>query len=146
MTAAYLFDTTAVSEALRSRPNQRFVAWLRALGRDRQFTSAVVAGELYAGAFRSAAPERWLRRIEEEALPALTVLPFDTGVARTYGEVQARLRRAGTPIGDADAQIAATALTHGLTLVTANARHYERVAGLAIEVFSPGAEAGHSVS
>jgi predicted nucleic acid-binding protein len=139
MTTAYLFDTTAISETLRARPNTRFVDWLGRLDRDRQFTSAVVVGELYAGAFRSAAPERWLRRIDEAVLHALTVLPFDVAVARTYGEVQARLLRGGTPIGEADTQIAATALAHGLTLVAANPRHFGRVTGLALEVFAPGA-------
>ena len=135
---SFLFDTSAISEVFRPRPNPTYVDWVGTLARDRQFTSAVVVGELYTGAYRSPAAARWLRRIDEAVLPTLTVLAFDAAVSRVYGKVQARLFRAGTPIGDADAQIAATALAHGLTLVTANVRHYERVDGLPLRTFSPG--------
>jgi tRNA(fMet)-specific endonuclease VapC len=42
------------------------------------------------------------------------------------------LRRGGRPLADADLQIAATALHHGLELVTGNVRHFERVRGLSL--------------
>ena len=129
---AYLFDTDAISEVLRSRPAQRYVEWLGEVPRDQQYTSAVVIGELYKGAFRSAARERHLNSIEERVLPAVTVLPYDVATARVYGEVRARLEEAGTVLADADLQIAATAIHHGLELVTANLRHFERVEGLQV--------------
>lgn len=130
---AYLFDTDAISDLLRPNPAPGFVRWLRGLGRDDQFTSAVVIGELYKGAFRSQARERHLRNIEERVLPAVTVLPFDLAVSRVYGEIQAHLEDRGIPLADADLQIAATALYHGLSLVTGNLRHFERVPGLRID-------------
>jgi tRNA(fMet)-specific endonuclease VapC len=43
------------------------------------------------------------------------------------------LARAGKPIGPYDTLIAATALEHGLTLVTHNTREFRRVEGLAVE-------------
>jgi tRNA(fMet)-specific endonuclease VapC len=70
----------------------------------------------------------------ERVLPAhLPVLPFDAAAARRDGEVRARLERLGPPIGDADLRIAAIALARGLTVVTANARHFQRVPGLTVE-------------
>ena len=100
--------------------------------REDQFTSAVVAAELYKGAFRSDRARFHLVNIEERVLPSVTVLPFDVAVARVYGEIEAGLKKGGTPLADADLQIAATAIHHGLELVTGNVRHFERVPGLAI--------------
>lgn len=66
-------------------------------------------------------------------LPNLTVLAFDTAAARRYGEIRAALERLGTPIGDADMRIAATALSRGLRVVTGNERHFRRVPELETE-------------
>ncbi len=128
----YLFDTDAISEVLRSRPLPGYVEWLETVPRDQQFTSAVVVGELYKGAFRSSARDRHLENIDERVLPAVTVLPYDTGVARVFGQIRARLEQTGQILPDADLQIAATALYHGLQLVTGNLRHFERVPELEI--------------
>jgi tRNA(fMet)-specific endonuclease VapC len=97
-----------------------------------------VVAELYEAAYRSAAREKWLQRIEEGVLPAMTVLGFDLACAQEFGRLQAQLKDDGTPIGDVDTLIAATALRHGLTVVTADDRHFQRVPGLRIRTFTPG--------
>ena len=129
---AYLFDTDAVSEVLRSQPNPHYVEWLRTIPRDEQFTSAVVVGELYQGAFRSMNRERHLANIEQRVLPAVTVLPYHVAAARVFGEIRARLEESGNMLPDADLQIAATALCHDLELVTGNVRHFKRISELKI--------------
>lgn len=128
----YLFDTDAISELLRPRPAHAYLEWLATVPRSEQFTSAVVIGELFQGAYRSAHRERHLRNIEERVLRAVTVLPYDAGVAREFGALRAHLEERGMPLPDADLQIAATALRHGLTLVTGNLRHFRRVPDLEI--------------
>ncbi len=127
---AFLFDTDAISEVLKPRPLPAYVAWLRAVPQAEQFTSAVVVGELFKGAFRSADASRHLRNIETRVLPAVTILAYDIEVARVYGALQARLEDAGRALADADLQIAATAVHHGLELVTGNLRHFRRIVGL----------------
>jgi predicted nucleic acid-binding protein len=129
---AYLFDTDAISELLRSRPLLEYVRWVRTLARAEQFTSAVVVGELYQGAFRSSAAARHIANIEKRILPAVTVIPYDIAVAREFGRLQADLRAKGRVLADCDAQIAATALQHDLELVTGNIRHFARVPALRI--------------
>ena len=129
---AYLFDTDAVSEVLKKRPAPAYLAWLATAPRDLQFSSAVTVGELYKGAYRSAARTRHLTNIRERVLPALTVLPYDADVARVFGRVSAQLEETGQRLADADLQIAATALFHGLEPVTGNLRHFARVDGLRI--------------
>ena len=71
---AFLFDTDAISELLRPRPAMAYINWLMKVSREEQFTSAVVIGELYKGAYRSQARERHLTNIEQRVLPAVTVL------------------------------------------------------------------------
>jgi tRNA(fMet)-specific endonuclease VapC len=101
---------------------------------DDQATSSITLGELYYGARRLAdGGDSRVGRIETMLLPNLAVLAFDSSAARHYGELRADLERAGTPIGDADMRIAAIARARGLTVVTNNTRHFERVAGLPVE-------------
>jgi predicted nucleic acid-binding protein len=85
---AFLFDTDAISEVLRRRPLPGYVRWLSGVPRSEQFTSAVVVGELFKGAYGSADAPRHLRNIETRVLPAVTVLPYDVEVARVYGARQ----------------------------------------------------------
>ena len=127
---AFLFDTDAISELLRRRPAKAFVNWLSSISREEQYTSAIVVGELFKGAFRSADAERHLRNIEQRILPAMTVLPYDIGVAREFGRLRAELEETRSLLPDADIQIAATSIYHRLTLVTGNLRHFERFDGL----------------
>ncbi len=127
---AFLFDTDAVSEILKRRPMPAYMAWLHTVRRAEQFTSAVVVGELFKGAYRSGDSPRHLRNIEARVLPAMTVLPYDVEVARVYGEIRAQLEEAGRTLADADLQIAATAVHHDLELVTGNLRHFRRIASL----------------
>ncbi len=127
---AFLFDTDAISELLWPRPARNYINWLMKVAREEQFTSAVVIGELYKGAYRSKACDRHLANIEGRVLPALTVLPYDIGIAKVFGRIRALLEETGTILPDADLQIAATALGHDLMLVTGNLRHFRRIPGL----------------
>lgn len=129
---AYLFDTDAISELLRKRPASSYVKWLSGIPREEQFTSSIVIGELYKGAYRSRAKEQHLINIEKRVLPSVTVLPYDLGCAKVFGQVRAYLEESGNIIPDADIQIAATAIYHGLELVTGNLMHFERINGLEV--------------
>ena len=124
---AFLFDTDAISELLRRRPAIAYLKWLMNVPREEQYTSAVVIGELYKGAYRSEAREKHLTNIEQRILPSLTVLPYDLGTAKVFCKIRARLEEAGTILPDPDLQIASTAIYHGLELVTGNLHHFNRV-------------------
>lgn len=94
--------------------------------------SSLVVAELIYGAFVSADPIRARAKLDE-LLSSLSVLPFDTVAAEAYGRIRASLRRKGTPIGDVDTLIAATAMSRDATLVTRNRRHFSEVDGLNID-------------
>lgn len=129
---AYLFDTDAISEVWRPKPCPGYLHWLATVPLEHQYTSAVTVGELYKGAYRSANPDRYLTYIEERLLPHVIVLPCDVAVAKTFGELRSVLELMGQTLEDADLQIAATAVYHGLELVTGNVAHFERVPGLSL--------------
>ena len=115
------------------------MSWLDSLPPEHQFTSIVVVGELFAGAYHSSATEKWLTRIEADVLARLIVLDYDLRCAREFGRIKAELQAKGHPVADLDIQIAATAVRHRLTLVTANKRHFEPIDGLTLTTFEPGA-------
>ena len=129
---AYLFDTDTISELLRPRPQIMYLNWINRIPREAQFTSAVVVGELYKGAYRSQNKDKHLNNISNRILPSLTVLPYDVAIAREVGRIRANLESKGQILPDADIQIAATAIYHQLELVTGNTRHFERIQDLKI--------------
>src|ERR1700676_5068160 len=86
--------------------------------------------ELYAGAFRSARPEKNLQQIQR-FLEAVDVLLPDESTPELYGRISAQLAQAGTPIPQNDIWIAAIALQSGLPLATCDA-HFQHVIGLTV--------------
>ncbi|HEX4953283.1 MAG TPA: PIN domain-containing protein [Thermoanaerobaculia bacterium] len=93
--------------------------------------SAITLAELRFGADHKGSTR--LHRLLDAFVRPLSVLPLDADVAARYGKVAALLRQSGTPIGAFDTLVAAHALVAGLTLVTNNLRHFERVPGLRAE-------------
>ena len=127
----WLPDTNAWIALINARiPNVR--ARFEAQSPSSIFLCDVVKFELYYGAFRSARRESNLA-VLEHLFATFASMPFDGAAARTCGEVRATLAAAGNPIGPYDLQIAATALVHGLTVVTHNTAEFRRVAALKIE-------------
>ena len=114
-------------------PHQPLVDRLFATPADRRFISVVVLQELRYGASVHPQPQLIWQKVEREILPYVSVVDFDTIGALAAGELQAHLKRAGLVIGMEDIQIAATALSRNLTLVTRNVRHFEPVPGLRVE-------------
>lgn len=65
-----------------------------------------------------------------ELFPVINITP---AIMDTFGSIKAELVKKGAIIDDMDLLIASTAITHNLTLVTNNEKHFQRVAGLNIE-------------
>jgi tRNA(fMet)-specific endonuclease VapC len=125
----FLLDTDTISFALRGQGG--VADELRRRSPSEVCTSSVVAGELELGVARRGS--RKLRRELEGLYSGLEVLPYDLEAARRYGRLAAVLLDEGVPIGVEDTMVAAHALSRGLTLVTHNRKHFERVKGLRVE-------------
>ena len=98
------------------------------------FLSVITASELLHGVHRAKEAHRARRSAFVEAiLGRFPILQPDLATARLHSELWAGLSSAGVVIGPHDLWIAATAMAHGLTLVTENLGEFQRVPGLAIE-------------
>lgn len=122
----FMLDTDTVSWALRG---QGEVAARLLEHRPSQIcVSAITVAELRFGA--DAKASRALHRLIDAFVRPLAVMPFDQDAADRFGAVAASLAKRGEPIGTFDTLIAAHALACGVTLVTNNTKHFQRVAGL----------------
>ncbi|RLD04909.1 MAG: PIN domain nuclease [Chloroflexota bacterium] len=94
--------------------------------------SVVTLAELRYGADCSTCPEDNHQAIDN-FVNGITILDTDSEVARSFGEIKARLRKEGKLIEDFDLLIAATAQVHNLCLVTNNVKHFNRIDDLRLE-------------
>ncbi|MDT8392186.1 MAG: type II toxin-antitoxin system VapC family toxin [Lentisphaeria bacterium] len=78
---------------------------------------AIVLGELYYGARKSARTIENLERLDIFALKS-SIMTVDTDTAREYGQLKDELRAKGSPIPENDIWIAALARQHGIALVS----------------------------
>lgn len=129
---AYCFDTDVLSAVLRRDPPLGLLRRLARVPPAEQTTTAITVGELLYGAARRGSP-KLTRRVRELLESAVTIVPFDRSAAEVYAELRAGLEAEGRRLDEPDLRIAATARSRGLTLVTGNVRHFERVPELALE-------------
>lgn len=133
----FLLDTNALSELRRrDRTDANVAAWADAVDPDALFLSAITVLEVELGvlsvARRDAAQGALLRRwIDGKVLPAFAgrVLPVDVAVARQCARLHVP-----DPKAERDALIAATALVHGLVVVTRNVSDF---AAMGVALLNP---------
>ena len=91
-------------------------------------------GELYFGAYYSSHVEANLARIRRFfEPPGPVILPADDAAMDCFGRLKTELRGQARPVGNLDLQIAGVAVSRGLTVVTNNTRHFERIPDLPVE-------------
>ena len=94
--------------------------------------AAMTASELLHGVHRvkGAVARARAERFVEHLLASVAVIPFDLDVARTHARLDAELAAAGKAVGDADLQIAATAVWLDYRVATRDLRSFPRIQGL----------------
>jgi len=124
---AVLIDTSVLINAER-----RGSSLEDALGERERAISVITASELLHGVHRATDGHVRARRqaFVEYMISSIEPLPVTTLVARAHAEIWAGLERNGEVIGAHDMWIAATAVSHGMEIATANATEFERVPGL----------------
>lgn len=135
----YLLDTNIPSELVKKHPEPRLVQWLDAQDDESLFISVVTLGEIKKGITLLPAGKR--RRFLEgwyidELLPwfEARILPVSAPVAERWGELDGIRQLQGIPLNTADGMIGATALEHGLILVTRNINDF---IGLDVSLVNP---------
>lgn len=93
--------------------------------------AAITASELLHGVHRASARRRATREaFVESILAVVPVLDFDLLAARAHSRLWADLAKTGSDVGPHDRIVAATAISLGWQVATANVRHFGRIAGL----------------
>ncbi len=117
----YLVDANVLSEPTKPAPDPRVVAWLRA-NEPEIAVDPVILGELRFGILilpkgrKRAALEHWF----DQGATLLHWLPWDADTGLRWAQLLASLRAAGRSMPIKDSMIAASALVHGLAVVTRN--------------------------
>jgi predicted nucleic acid-binding protein len=130
----FLLDTNVVSEMRRRRPHGAVAAWLRSTDQRLLRVSAFSLGEIQEGIEmtrvqdpgRAAELERWADEVER----IYELLPMDAEIWRTWARL---MHRKSDTLAD-DARIAATAVVHGLIVVTRNVRDFQP---FKVQTFNP---------
>lgn len=133
---SYLIDTNVLSELRRKLPHPGLSAWFAQRPASSLYLSVLTLGELRKGIDglndedRKLALSDWLHT-DLSVFFLGRVLSIDEQVADRWGQLVAA---AGRPLPAIDSLLAATALVHGLTVVTRNAKDFE---GLGMAVINP---------
>ncbi|SKA01792.1 hypothetical protein SAMN02745119_02346 [Trichlorobacter thiogenes] len=132
----WLLDTMVISELRKQIPDPNVISWLGATSEKSLFLSVVTISEIQRGIAGQRRKDAVFARRLQQWLEMLLrnygdrILPVTSDVARRWGELSAAVGHDG-----ADLVIAATALQHGLTVVTRNEKHFQPLGVLIINPY-----------
>jgi toxin FitB len=134
----YLVDANVLSEPTKPAPETSVIDWLRNHESD-LVVDSIILGELcigvqsLPGGRRRVRLEQWFETLAE----AVECLPWDISVSRRWARLVVDLKRKGDPVPLLDGMIAATALTHGLTVATRNVLDFRKTGVKVVDPFRP---------
>lgn len=133
----FLVDANVLSEPTKPAPNPSVVAWLRR-NESRFVVDPIVLGEIRFGILLlpKGAKRRRLEAWFDQGLARLQCVPWEAETGLRWAALLARLRRAGRAIPVKDSLVAATALTHDLTVVTRHRADFEAAGVRVLDPFA----------
>jgi predicted nucleic acid-binding protein len=132
----YLVDANILSEPTKPAPDPRVIDWLRA-NESEIAVDPVILGELRFGILilpkgkKRSVLERWF----DAGVGRLHCLAWDADTGLKWAELLARLRLRGKAMPIKDSLIAATAITHGLTVATRNRADFKNAGVRVVDPF-----------
>ena len=123
----YLLDTCVISELIRPMPNQDVVEWIEQEDESMLFISALTFGEIEKGiqklqdGRKKLKLQHWLEHDLHLRFKS-RIINIDEEVASLWGRLSGNCQNQGKPLHVIDGLLAATAISHGMTLVTRNTK------------------------
>lgn len=129
MKKIYLLDTNVVSEFSKERPNEKVLDYYN-VRKDYCAISSVTWQELVFSVSRMPDGKRknTVMGFIENLRNNIEIIPYDEFAASICGEVQSNAEQAGKKLPYNDSQIAATAISNGMVLVTHNTEDFSYMA------------------
>ena len=121
----YLLDTCVISEVIKRKPSSKVIKWIKQEEESNFFISVLTIGELHKGIEKLDKPKRkeelhnWVENDLKERF-CNRIINIDMQVVMVWGKIQGMTERTGKPMPAIDSLIAATGVTHHLTVVTRN--------------------------
>ena len=127
MALLFLVDANVLSEVTRPAASRKVVDWLQAHEPEIAI-DPIVLGEMQAGilALPRGRKRRQLEQWFESLSARIVCLPWDVAVGLRWAKLVVELKIKGVSMPLLDGMIAATALTHGLTVATRNVRDFSK--------------------
>lgn len=132
-----LLDTCTVAEVRKPNGSPAVKSAVGEIPEGDLFLSVLTVGEIVKGVALLAAGRKkkslasWLVALEAQFEDRILGIDAETG--RIWGELTARAQKAGVVIPGVDGLIAATALRHGLHVMTRNTKHFEASGALVVD-------------
>lgn len=138
---SFLLDTCVISELIRPAPERRVIDWISGVDELELHLSVLTLGEIEKGITKlpsSPKRKRLARWLEDDLLQRFDgrILDVSAQVAFAWGRMSGEALRKGRPLPVIDALIAATALEHGLTVVTRNSSDIARTGAAVLDPWS----------
>lgn len=135
-----VLDTNVVSEVMRPVPDPAVLEWVNAQQAGELYLTSMTTAELLYGVARLPAGRRREQLAEKvgrlvDELFEGRILPFDSDASIDYARIASVRESAGSPIGSADAVIAATASAAGADILAT--RNVSDFAGTGLSVVNP---------
>ncbi len=133
----YLVDANVLSEATKPAPDAKVVEWLRRNEREIA-VDPIILGEIRFGIYllpdgrRRRRLERWFN----EGVDKIVCIPWGAATGLRWAKLLADLRTSGQSLPIKDSLIAATALAHGLIVVTRNERDFKKAGVKVMDPFA----------
>lgn len=121
----YLLDTCVISEIMKQKPSGKVTKWIKNEDETNFFISVLTIGELHKEIEKLSESKRkeklhnWVENDLKERFWN-KIIDIDMQVAMIWGKIQGMTERVGKPMPAIDSLIAATGITHHLTVVTRN--------------------------
>ena len=126
-----LLDTNIISELVKAEPKSNILKQFQ-IYKNEIAISSLVWHELRFGWLRMPDSKRKqsIGLFLHDVVSLLPIMPYDTTAAKIHAEIRIEAQKSGQTLPFADGQIAAIAMSQGLSLVTRNTKDFEAIVGI----------------